>query len=62
MNQSFFYPEIAIYESETQSICVGTTTMQVAPGDATEDACSKRHDNWSSTAPDLWSNEEEEDE
>lgn len=44
-----------------QSICVGTT-IQVGPGDATGDACSKRHDNWSSTAPDLWSYEDEEDE
>lgn len=60
MNQSFL-SEIAIYESETQSICEGTT-IQVGLGDATEDACSKRHDNWSSTAPDLWSYEDEEDE
>ena len=59
--KKYIKPEIAIYESEIQSICAGTT-IQVGPGDATGDACSKRHDNWSSTAPDLWSYEDEEDE
>lgn len=60
--KKYIKPEIAIYESEMQSICAGTTTIQVGSGDATGDACSKRHDNWSSTAPDLWSYEDEEDE
>ena len=60
--KKYIKPEIAIYESEIQSICVGTTTMQVSQDEAYEDACSKRHDNWSSTAPDLWSYEDEEDE
>lgn len=44
-----------------QSICAGST-IPVGPGDAKEDASSKRHDNWSLTAPDLWSYEDEDDE
>ena len=60
--KKYIKPEIAIYEFETQSICAGSQTISVSPNEAYEDACSKRHDNWSSTAPDLWSNEEEEDE
>lgn len=61
MNQSFL-SEIAIYESEIQSICVVSPTVPVSQDEAYEDACSKHHDNWSSTAPDLWSYEDEEDE
>lgn len=60
--KKYIKPEIAIYESETQSICVVSPTIPVSQDEAYEDACSKRHDNWSSTAPDLWSYEDEEDE
>lgn len=59
--KKYIKPEIAIYESEMQSICAGTN-IQISQDDAYEDSCSKRHDNWSSTAPDLWSYEDEEDE
>lgn len=45
-----------------QSICAGTTTIPVSSDPATEDGCSKRHDNWSLTAPDLWSYEDEDEE
>ena len=58
--KKYIKPEISIYESEMQSICAGST-IPVGSGDATEDACSKRHENWSLTAPDLWSYEDEEE-
>lgn len=60
--KKYIKPEIAIYESEIQSICEGSQTIPISPNEAYEDACSKRHDNWSSTAPDLWSYEDEVDE
>lgn len=60
--KKYIKPEIAIYESEMQSICEGSQTILISPDEAYEDGCSKRHDNWSSTAPDLWSYEDEEDE
>ena len=59
--KKYIKPEISIYESEMQSICAGTTTIPVSSDPATEDGCSKRHDNWSLTAPDLWSYEDEEE-
>ena len=59
--KKYIKPEISICESEMQSICAGSTIL-VGPGDAKEDASSKRHDNWSLTAPDLWSYEDEDDE
>ncbi len=60
--KKYIKPEISIYESEMQSICAGTTTIPVSSDPATEDGCSKRHDNWSLTAPDLWSYEDEDEE
>ncbi len=59
--KKYIKPEISIYESEMQSICAGST-IPVGSGDATEDGCSKRHDKWSLTAPDLWSYEDDDDE
>ena len=59
--KKYIKPEISIYESEMQSICAGST-IPVSPDSADGDACSKRHDNWSLTAPDLWSYEDEDEE
>ena len=58
--KKYIKPEIAIYEFETQSICAASQTIPVSPNEAYEDACSTRRDNWSSTAPDQWSYEDDE--
>ena len=36
--------------------------MQVSQDEAYEDACSKRHDNWSQNTDDLWGYDDEENE